>query len=126
MGDPLCRDRLLVSHKSESLAEKEGLDASTRDRPFPMTLCSMPVYLAPVSDREQVKDTLCQVKVVNDSVVSHPDPECLDAFHSHVWKLVKHLAESVDPSLDPELNSCGEVEEISVEIPRIYLERTLH
>ena len=64
---------------------------------------SLPVYLTPVSNRESVKDTLGQVKVVNDSVVSHSDPERLDAFHSHGWKLVKHLAESVDPSLDPEL-----------------------
>lgn len=86
----------------------------------------LPVDLAPVSHRQQVKHPFGLVEVIDNTIIPHPQSVTIHSCKVRVEKAVQHPAQPVNLSFNPPLNRKRQLEEIGIEIPRVNLKRGFH
>jgi hypothetical protein len=86
----------------------------------------LPIDLASVSHRQQVKYPFGLVEVIDDTIIPHPQSVAIHSLEVRVGKAVQHQAQPVDLSLNPPLNRKRQFEETGIEIPRVNLKWGLH
>jgi len=79
-----------------------------------------------MSDAKQMKDALGPVNVINHAIISDPQSEGFDAFHSTMRMGIEGHTQTVNGGFNPGLNRGGQLEEVGIEIARVDLKRRAH